>query len=144
MVNFGPLTAEIGSGVWGTSANFNGFRVLAALLHGTLVKVGVSQTLRRWTEGATYIRQGNMFMVIGIGAHSSCICIQAIPLSHNVLDQWNKLLEIFWSGAGRQLLTELARCRPAAAAYLVHVATTDVAKAKIAIIWCMNDHKHVA
>jgi len=30
---------------------------LAALLHGTLV-VGVSQTLRRWTEGVTYIRQG--------------------------------------------------------------------------------------
>jgi len=46
MVNFGPLTAEIGSGVWGTPANFNGFRVLAPLLHGTLV-VGVSQTLRR-------------------------------------------------------------------------------------------------
>jgi len=46
MVNFGPLTAEIGSGVWGTAANFNGFRVLAALLHGTLV-VGVSRTLRR-------------------------------------------------------------------------------------------------
>ena len=46
MSNFGSLTAEIGSGVWGTVANFNGFRVLAALLHGTLV-VGVSQTLRR-------------------------------------------------------------------------------------------------
>ena len=46
MVNFGPLTAEIGWGVWGTPANFNGFRVLAALLHGTLV-VGVSQTLGR-------------------------------------------------------------------------------------------------
>jgi len=45
MVKFGPLTAEIGSGVWGTRANLNGFRVLAALLHGTLV-VGVSQTLR--------------------------------------------------------------------------------------------------
>jgi len=45
MVNC-PLAAEIGSGVWGTPANFNGFRVLAALLHGTLV-VGVSQTLRR-------------------------------------------------------------------------------------------------
>jgi len=41
MVNFGPLTAEIGAGVWGTPANFNGFRVLAALLLGTLV-VGVS------------------------------------------------------------------------------------------------------
>ena len=32
MVNFGLLTAEIGSGVWGTPANFNGFRVLTALL----------------------------------------------------------------------------------------------------------------
>ena len=31
MVNFGLLTAAIGSGVWGTPANFNGFRVLAAL-----------------------------------------------------------------------------------------------------------------
>jgi len=34
MVKFGPLAAEIVSGVWGTPANFNGFRVLAALLHG--------------------------------------------------------------------------------------------------------------
>jgi len=42
---FGPLAAEIASVVWGTPANFNGFRVLAALLQGTLV-VGVSQTLR--------------------------------------------------------------------------------------------------
>jgi len=46
MVNFGLLAAEIGPVVWGTPANFNGFRVLAALLHGTVV-VGVSQTLRR-------------------------------------------------------------------------------------------------
>jgi len=46
MVNFSPLAAEIVSLVWGIPANFNGFRVLAALLHGTLV-VGVSQTLRR-------------------------------------------------------------------------------------------------
>jgi len=43
MVNFGPLTAESCWRVWGTPANFNGFRVLAALLHGTMV-VGVSQT----------------------------------------------------------------------------------------------------
>ena len=57
MVNFGPLADEIVSLVWGTPGNFNGFRVLAALLHGTLV-VGVRQTLRRWTEGATYVRQG--------------------------------------------------------------------------------------
>jgi len=57
MVNFGPLAAEIILLVWGTPANFNGFRVLVALLHGTPV-LGVSQTLRCWTEGATYIRQG--------------------------------------------------------------------------------------
>jgi len=43
MANFGPLAAEILSLVWGTPGNFNGFRVLAALLHGNLV-VGVSQT----------------------------------------------------------------------------------------------------
>jgi len=57
MVNFDPLAAEIGPVVWGTPANFNRFRVLATLLHGTPV-LGISQTLRRWTEGATYIRQG--------------------------------------------------------------------------------------
>jgi len=35
MANFGPLAAEIGSGVWGTPADcyLNGFRVLASLLH---------------------------------------------------------------------------------------------------------------
>ena len=43
MVNFGLLAAEILSLVWGNPANFNGFRVLSALLHTTLV-VGVSQT----------------------------------------------------------------------------------------------------
>jgi len=42
MVNFGPLAAEIGLPVWDTPANFNGFRVLAALLHGSQV-VSVSQ-----------------------------------------------------------------------------------------------------
>jgi len=46
MVNFGPLAAEIGLVVWGTPGNFNGFRVLAALLHSTPA-VGISQTLQR-------------------------------------------------------------------------------------------------
>ena len=45
MVNFGLLAAEIGPVVWGTPGNFSGFRVLAALLHGSQV-VSVSQTLR--------------------------------------------------------------------------------------------------
>jgi len=43
--------------------NFNGFRLLAALLHGTLV-VGINQTLRCWTEGATYIRRAAMTLVL--------------------------------------------------------------------------------
>jgi len=46
MVNFSPLTAEIRWRVWGTPANFNWFRLFAALLNGTLA-VGVSQTLLR-------------------------------------------------------------------------------------------------
>jgi len=45
MVNFGLLAAEIVSDVWGTPATFNGFHVLAALLHGSQV-MSVSQTLR--------------------------------------------------------------------------------------------------
>ena len=57
MVNIGPLMAESDWRVWGTPSYFSGYRVLAALLHGSQV-VGVSQTSRRLTEGATYIRQG--------------------------------------------------------------------------------------
>ena len=62
MVNFGPLTAEIGSGVWGTPANFNG-----------LVKLcGVEQRAPPVF--------GRVAIVLGIGPHSSsvlsnsCIC----------------------------------------------------------------------
>jgi len=57
MVNFGLLTAEICWWLWGTPAYFNRFRILAAFLHGTLVLL-ISQTLRRWAEGTTYIQQG--------------------------------------------------------------------------------------
>jgi len=46
MVNFDLPAAEIVLLLCRTPANFNGFRVSAALLHGTVV-VGVSQTLRR-------------------------------------------------------------------------------------------------
>ena len=50
MVNFSLLTAEICWRVWGTPVNFNGIRVLAALLHGTL-EVGVSQTFAQLNRG---------------------------------------------------------------------------------------------
>jgi len=67
--NFGPLAAEIGLPVWGTPANFIGFRVLAALLHGTLV-VGVSQTLRDVEQRAPPIL-GRAAMTLGISPHST-------------------------------------------------------------------------
>jgi len=71
MVNFGLLTAQICWRVCGTPANFNGFRVLAALLHCTPA-VGVSQTLQRWTEGAMAPIFGKAAITLGIGPHSSC------------------------------------------------------------------------
>jgi len=44
IVNFGPLMDEISWWVWGTLANFNGFRVLASLLH-RLRSMELNQTL---------------------------------------------------------------------------------------------------
>jgi len=90
VVNFGPLVAEIISLVWGTPANVNGFRFFAALLHGTPV-LGVSQTLRRWTEVATYIRQGGhhvghcpTFLVychsLWLEGHRSCTKLASVIL----------------------------------------------------------------
>ena len=93
IANFGPLTAEINSVIWGTPPNVNGFCVLAALLHGTLV-VGVSQTLRRWTEGATYIQQGGhhvghwpIFLVI---FYYYCKFFYLVwrPIYFSILDLW--------------------------------------------------------
>ena len=66
MANFGPLTAEIVSGVCGTPANFNGFRVLAALLNGTLA-VGVSLT--SWIEQRAPHIFGRAAITLGIGPH---------------------------------------------------------------------------
>jgi len=72
-VNFGLLVAEIVSLVWGTPTNFNGFRVLAALLHGTLV-VGVSETLPAKLCGIEQRAPpifGRAAITLGIGPHSS-------------------------------------------------------------------------
>jgi len=71
MVNFGPLAAEIGSGVWDIPANFNVFRVLAllaALLHGTLV-MGVSQICG--VEHRAPPVFGRAAITVSIGPHSS-------------------------------------------------------------------------
>jgi len=52
MVNFGQLATEIGWRVWGTPANFNGFRVLASLLQRRR-STEVNQTLHNvWPSPA--------------------------------------------------------------------------------------------
>ena len=68
MVNFGPLAAEIDPVVWGTPANFNGFRVLAALLHCTPV-LGVSQTCGVEQRAPPIFDRAAI--TLGIGPHSS-------------------------------------------------------------------------
>jgi len=86
MVNFGALTAEICWRVWGSPANFNGFSVLAALLHGILVVV-VSQTAAL-NRGRPIFRQGghhvghwptflvSMWFVVGVQyAYYNFFCI---------------------------------------------------------------------
>jgi len=65
MVNFGVLAAEIVSLVWGTPANFSGFRVLAALLHSTPV-LGISQTFVEQRAAPMF---GRAAMTLGIGPH---------------------------------------------------------------------------
>jgi len=64
----GPLVAEIVLLVWGTPGNFNGFRVLAALLHGNLV-VGISQTCSVEQRAPPIF--GRVAITLGIGPHSS-------------------------------------------------------------------------
>jgi len=90
MVKFGLLTAEIVSGVWGTPATFNSFRVFAALLHGSQV-VSVSQTLRRWTDGTTYVRQGDhhvghwpTFLVLPLISSMVLVSIMPCLSYHNI------------------------------------------------------------
>jgi len=66
MVNFGQLEAEIISGVWGTPATFNGFRVLATLLHGS--QVGASTKLCGIEQRAPPMF-GRATITLGIGPH---------------------------------------------------------------------------
>ena len=65
-VKFGPLAAEICWRVWGSPVNFNGFRVLAALLRGSLV-VGVSKLCGVEQRAPPIF--GMAAIMLGIGPH---------------------------------------------------------------------------
>jgi len=61
MVNFGPLAAEIVSLVWGTPANFNRFRVLAALLHSQTA--ALNRRRHVWLRRIQHIRDASQYYV---------------------------------------------------------------------------------
>ena len=80
MVNFGALAADICLGVWGTRANFNGFRVLASLLHRWL-STEVSQTLHDvWpSSGLTLcIHFGDCCLLTEFCQVQNSLCVQLL------------------------------------------------------------------
>jgi len=70
MVNFGPLAAEIGLTFWGTQANFNGLRVLGALLHVSQVVASAKFCGAEQRAPPVF---GRATITLGIGPHSSLI-----------------------------------------------------------------------
>jgi len=90
-VNFGPLAAEICWPVWwGTPAHFNGFRILAALLNGTLV-VGISQIAA--------LNRGHHLYLAGRPSRWTLAQIVVLDLfCLQILDAFNKTV----SGYGRE------------------------------------------
>ena len=102
MVKFSPLTAEIGSGVWGTPTNFNRFRVLKVLLHGTLVVEWASAKLCDVEQRAPPIF-GRAAITLGIGPHSSILflvyvsnvllCVNTVDIEYiAAVDRWMSVL----------------------------------------------------
>ena len=90
MVNFSPLAAQIDPVVWGTSATFNGFRILAALLHGTPVLGGVEQR-------APPIF-GRAAITLGIGPHCSWLCFHCACPEMSLRHCYSVMLPIFPHG----------------------------------------------
>ena len=72
MANFGELAADIGSLVWGTQANFKGFRVLAALLqrrrspeaNQSLHDIWPSPMLVHYVYTVNHKKRGSLFLTI--------------------------------------------------------------------------------
>ena len=98
MVNFGLLVAEIGLLVWGTPANFNGFRIFAALLDSIPV-VSVSPAKLCGGEQRAPLVFSRAAITLGIGPHSSlemlCTCDRGyIENAHWIKPIWHKAVHI--------------------------------------------------
>ena len=72
MVNFGSLTAEIGSGVWGSPTNFNGFCVSATFNYCTASSSGRQPNCG--VEQRAPPMFGRATIRLGIGPHTTSSC----------------------------------------------------------------------
>ena len=90
MVNFGPLAAEIVSLFWDTPGNFNGFRVLAALLHGSQVVrrqpnfAALNRGRHLWSAGRPS-RWALAYILVSHISLFSSFCCRSFKHSYNVL-----------------------------------------------------------
>ena len=82
MVNFGLLAAEIISLVWGIPANINGFRVLAALLHGMHSSSGRQPNFAAFSRGRHLYLAGqpSRWALAHILVHSYRIKLECGPM----------------------------------------------------------------
>jgi len=109
----GPLTAEIGSGVWGTPAHLNGFRVLHSLLLQRR-STDANQTLHDvWPSPALvhYIYFRGSFPLTELCPVQNSLCVQVLrsllaELLHGTPAAG--LSQTVWRGA-RNEITELSQ-----------------------------------
>jgi len=76
IVNFHPLAAEIGSGVWSTPANFNGFHVLALLLQRT--QPNVARCLAVSWAGTLYIHFRGLLSLTEFCQLQNSLCVEVL------------------------------------------------------------------
>ena len=87
MVNFGQLVAEVGLSVWGTQANFNGFHVMAVLLHGSQeVSIKLCSVEQRAPP-----MFGRVTITLGIGPHFQLMIMNRANISTIELTEQSKL-----------------------------------------------------
>jgi len=116
MVNFIPLTAEIGSLVWGTPANFNRFRVLASLLRRRR-SPQTNQTLHDVCPTPvhyTYIFRGSCLMTEFCRVQNSlCVHVLRSPILAALLHGTPAagVSQTLWLGT-RNGITELSQMAP--------------------------------
>jgi len=95
-VNFDLLAAEIGPVVWGIPTNFNGFRALAALLHGTqVVRQPHFAALNRWRHLCSAGRPSGWALAhILVFFYFSALSLTDIVSLHNWNKQWMRFKEV--------------------------------------------------